>query len=121
MNDLFDTIPEPQKPSGTKQKKIKKTIKKVNSYTAEDITILEGLEPVRKRPGMYIGGIDTKALHHLFNEIIDNSIDEVIAGFADTIDVTLNPDNEIIISDNGRGIPVDPHPKLPNKSALEII
>ena len=121
MNDLFDTIPEPQKPSGTKQKKIKKTIKKVNSYTAEDITILEGLEPVRKRPGMYIGGIDTKALHHLFNEIIDNSIDEVIAGYADTIDVTLNPDNEIIISDNGRGIPVDPHPKLPNKSALEII
>ena len=121
MNDLFDTLPQaPLKTLVNNKTKIEKNSKK-NSYNAENITILEGLEPVRKRPGMYIGGIDVKALHHLFNEIIDNSVDEVIAGYADIINVTLNTNNQIIISDNGRGIPIDPHPKSPNKSALEII
>lgn len=126
MNDLFDIIEDDKKTSQPIQKpskniNTKKPSKKNNSYTAENITILEGLEPVRKRPGMYIGGVDSKALHHLFNEVIDNCVDEVVAGYADTIDVVLDPDNIITISDNGRGIPIDPHPKQPNKSALEII
>jgi len=126
MNDLFDIIENDKKTSQpiqktTKNINTKKPSKKYNSYTAENITILEGLEPVRKRPGMYIGGVDSKALHHLFNEVIDNCVDEVVAGYADTIDVVLDHDNIITISDNGRGIPIDPHPKQPNKSALEII
>ncbi|WP_320142053.1 DNA topoisomerase IV subunit B [uncultured Cohaesibacter sp.] len=90
-------------------------------YTAADIEVLEGLEPVRRRPGMYIGGTDEKALHHLFAEIIDNSMDEAVAGYASWIEVELLPDNVITVTDNGRGIPVDPHPKFPNKSALEVI
>ncbi len=126
MNDLFDIIEDDKKASQPIQKpskniNTKKPSTKNNSYTAENITILEGLEPVRKRPGMYIGGVDSKALHHLFNEVIDNCVDEVVAGFADAIDVVLDHDNIITISDNGRGIPIDPHPKQPNKSALEII
>ncbi len=90
-------------------------------YSAEDIEVLEGLEPVRRRPGMYIGGTDQKALHHLVSEILDNAMDEVVAGFASDINVIIHNDNRVTISDNGRGIPVDPHPKFPNKSALEVI
>ena len=90
-------------------------------YTARDIEVLEGLEPVRRRPGMYIGGTDEKALHHLFAEVIDNSMDEALAGHATFIDVELTTDGFLTVSDNGRGIPVDPHPKFPKKSALEVI
>ncbi len=91
------------------------------NYTAEDIEVLEGLEPVRLRPGMYIGGTDNNALHHLVNEIIDNSMDEVVARHANQINITLHCDGSITILDNGRGIPIDPHPKFPDKSALEVI
>src|SRR3954465_5049909 len=90
-------------------------------YTAADIEVLEGLEPVRRRPGMYIGGTDEKALHHLFAEVIDNSMDEALAGHATFIEVELDTDGFLTVTDNGRGIPVDPHPKFPKKSALEII
>src|SRR5436189_3893930 len=90
-------------------------------YTARGIEVLEGLEPVRLRPGMYIGGTDEKALHHLFAEVIDNSMDEALAGHATFIEVELAADGYLTITDNGRGIPVDPHPKFPKKSALEII
>ena len=93
----------------------------LDNYNASEIEILEGLEPVRHRPGMYIGGTDNHALHHLATEIIDNSMDEVIAKHATTINVNLLENNTICISDNGRGIPVDNHPKFKNKSALEII
>src|ERR1700675_2813555 len=90
-------------------------------YTAADIEVLEGLEPVRRRPGMYIGGTDEKALHHLFAEVIDNSMDEALAGHASFIEVELSADGFLTVTDNGRGIPVDPHPKFPKKSALEVI
>src|ERR1700722_642056 len=90
-------------------------------YTARDIEVLEGLEPVRRRPGMYIGGTDEKALHHLFAEVIDNSMDEALAGHADWIEVKMTADGFLTVIDNGRGIPVDPHPKFPKKSALEVI
>src|SRR5689334_2161778 len=90
-------------------------------YTARDIEVLEGLEPVRRRPGMYIGGTDEKALHHLFAEVIDNSMDEALAGHATFIEVELGSDGFLTVTDNGRGIPVDPHPKFPKKSALEVI
>lgn len=90
-------------------------------YTAADIEVLEGLEPVRRRPGMYIGGTDEKALHHLFAEVIDNSMDEAVAGHASWIDVSLGDDGYLAITDNGRGIPVDQHPKYKDKSALEVI
>src|ERR1700692_3071392 len=90
-------------------------------YTARDIEVLEGLEPVRRPPGMYIGGTDEKALHHLFAEVIDNAMDEALAGHADFIDVELGTDGFLTVTDNGRGIPVDPHPKFKNKSALEVI
>ena len=90
-------------------------------YTARDIEVLEGLEPVRRRPGMYIGGTDEKALHHLFAEVIDNSMDEALAGHATFIEVELSADGFLSVTDNGRGIPVDPHPKFPKKSALEVI
>ena len=93
----------------------------LDSYNASEIEILEGLEPVRHRPGMYIGGTDNNALHHLVTEIIDNSMDEVVAKHATTINVNLLGNNTINISDNGRGIPIDNHPKFKNKSALEII
>ena len=83
--------------------------------------MLEGLEPVRRRPGMYIGGTDEKALHHLFAEVIDNAMDEALAGHADWIEVEMEADGFVTVTDNGRGIPVDPHPKFPNKSALEVI
>jgi topoisomerase-4 subunit B len=90
-------------------------------YTARDIEVLEGLEPVRRRPGMYIGGTDEKALHHLFAEVIDNAMDEALAGHATFIEVELTADGFLTVTDNGRGIPVDPHPKFPKKSALEVI
>ncbi len=92
-----------------------------DNYNASDIEVLEGLEPVRKRPGMYVGGTDERAFHHLAGEILDNSMDEAVAGHADWIEVTLEPDNMLTIRDNGRGIPVDKHPKFPKKSALEVI
>jgi topoisomerase-4 subunit B len=91
------------------------------AYTAKDIEVLEGLEPVRRRPGMYIGGTDVNALHHLAAEIIDNSMDEAVAGHASRIELELKPGNILVVRDNGRGIPVDPHPKFKNKSALEVI
>jgi topoisomerase-4 subunit B len=94
---------------------------KDNSYTARDIEVLEGLEPVRKRPGMYIGGTDERAMHHLVAEVLDNAMDEAVSGHADTIHVELLAGNKVLIRDNGRGIPVDPHPKYKPKSALEII
>ncbi|RUW43057.1 ATP-binding protein, partial [Mesorhizobium sp. M8A.F.Ca.ET.021.01.1.1] len=89
-------------------------------YSAADIEVLEGLEPVRRRPGMYIGGTDDKAMHHLFAEVIDNSMDEAVAGHATFIDVELSADGYLTVTDNGRGIPVDPHPKF-KKPALEVI
>ena len=92
-----------------------------DNYTAADIEVLEGLEPVRRRPGMYIGGTDERALHHLFSEVIDNSMDEAVAGHANWIDVRLESDGALTVADNGRGIPVDPHPKFRAKSALEVI
>jgi len=91
------------------------------AYTAKDIEVLEGLEPVRRRPGMYIGGTDATALHHLASEILDNSMDEAVAGHASRIEMELKPGNVLVITDNGRGIPIDPHPKFKNKSALEVI
>lgn len=104
MSDLFDsTAPQQQ------------------SYSAQDIQVLEGLEAVRARPGMYIGGTDATALHHLVAEILDNSMDEAVAGFANRIEVRMNADSSVTVTDNGRGIPVDPHPKYPNLSALEVI
>ena len=92
-----------------------------NSYTANDIEVLEGLEPVRMRPGMYIGGTDDSSMHHLVSEVLDNSMDEAVAGFASQITISMFSDGSITISDNGRGIPVDNHPKFPSKSALEVI
>ncbi|MGI4776103.1 MAG: DNA topoisomerase IV subunit B [Janthinobacterium lividum] len=92
-----------------------------DTYTAQDIEILEGLEPVRKRPSMYIGGTDEAAMHHLVSEILDNAMDEAVAGFANLITVELHANHHITISDNGRGIPIDEHPKFPGKSALEVI
>ncbi|MGR3638351.1 DNA topoisomerase IV subunit B [Alterinioella nitratireducens] len=90
-------------------------------YDASSIEVLEGLEPVRKRPGMYIGGTDERALHHLVAEVLDNSMDEAVAGHATRIEVELHEDHSVTIRDNGRGIPIDPHPKFPDKSALEVI
>ncbi len=92
-----------------------------SSYGAEQIEVLEGLEPVRRRPGMYIGGTDESAFHHLAAEILDNSMDEAVAGHATLIEMALEPGNKLTVRDNGRGIPIDPHPKFPKKSALEVI
>ncbi len=91
------------------------------TYDASSIEVLEGLEPVRKRPGMYIGGTDERALHHMVAEVLDNSMDEAVAGHANRIEVELLADGSVVIRDNGRGIPIDPHPKFPDKSALEVI
>jgi topoisomerase-4 subunit B len=119
-DDLFAAAPKlPPKPREAKAPA--KASGAEAAYTAADIEVLEGLEPVRRRPGMYIGGTDEKALHHLFAEVIDNSMDEALAGHATFIEVSLTPDGFLTVSDNGRGIPVDPHPKFPKKSALEVI
>jgi len=92
-----------------------------SDYSAKDIEVLEGLEPVRRRPGMYIGGTDERALHHLFAEVLDNAMDEAVAGHAKIIEVTLDADGALTVRDDGRGMPVDPHPKYPGQSALEVI
>jgi DNA gyrase subunit B len=97
------------------------TVSKASEYTAKDIEILEGLEPVRKRPGMYIGSTDIRGLHHLVTEVVDNAIDEAMAGVCDRILITIHPDGSLSVDDNGRGIPVEPHPKAPSKSTLEIV
>ena len=102
--DLFDSAPQ-----------------RSNGYTAKDIEVLEGLEAVRRRPGMYIGGTDESALHHLAAEIVDNAMDEAVMGEASRIEIDLAPDDVLTVRDNGRGIPVDPHPKFKTKSALEVI
>ena len=91
------------------------------SYSAKDIEVLEGLEPVRRRPGMYIGGTDEAAMHHLAAEVLDNAMDEAVAGFANRIEIELGASDTLTVRDNGRGVPVDPHPKFKNKSALEVI
>jgi topoisomerase IV subunit B len=116
-NDLFASA----EPKGRAALKVAARGSGDAGYTARDIEVLEGLEPVRRRPGMYIGGTDEKALHHLFAEVIDNSMDEALAGHADFIEVELGADGYLTVTDNGRGIPVDPHPKFPKKSALEVI
>ncbi len=100
---------------------LKKAVGAEDAYSAADIEVLEGLEPVRRRPGMYIGGTDEKGLHHLFSEIMDNSMDEAVAGHATWIEVELTADGFVTVTDNGRGFPVDAHPKFKNKSALEVI
>jgi topoisomerase IV subunit B len=94
---------------------------RTDDYSAKDIEVLEGLEPVRRRPGMYIGGVDERALHHLVAEVLDNCMDEAVAGHASWIEIELAADHTVTVRDNGRGIPVDPHPKFPSKSALEVI
>src|ERR1700739_3208468 len=91
------------------------------AYSAKDIEVLEGLELVRKRPGMYIGGVDERALHHLFAEVLDNAMDEAVAGHAKGSEVSLGADGALTVKDDGRGMPVDPHPKFPGKSAMEVI
>jgi topoisomerase-4 subunit B len=120
--DLFDTTQEPGRRASARSASAKPSGRGAESgYTARDIEVLEGLEPVRRRPGMYIGGTDEKALHHLFAEVIDNAMDEALAGHATFIDVEMEADGFVSVTDNGRGIPVDPHPKFKNKSALEVI
>ena len=104
MSDLFETLAP-----------------KRDGYTAKDIEVLEGLEPVRRRPGMYIGGTDERALHHLVAELLDNAMDEAVAGHASVIELELSAEGAVTVKDNGRGIPIDPHPKYPDKSALEVI
>jgi topoisomerase-4 subunit B len=112
---------EEQEAKETVVRAVRKPADSSESYTAADIEVLEGLEPVRRRPGMYIGGTDEKALHHLFAEVIDNSMDEAVAGHATWIEVHLEEGGFLSNTDNGRGIPVDAHPKFKNKSALEVI
>src|ERR1700674_3533911 len=121
IGDLFD-LPEPAPRRVTGRRAMGKAGSPAEAgYTAKHIEVLEGLEPVRRRPGMYIGGTDEKALHHLFAEVIDNAMDEDLAGHADWIEVEREADGFVSVTDNGRGIPVDPHPKFKNKSALEVI
>ncbi|MBO0664428.1 DNA topoisomerase IV subunit B [Jiella sp. MQZ9-1] len=123
-DDLFSgnaaRQPKAPRPQGTARKATVEFVPGAD-YTAADIEVLEGLEPVRRRPGMYIGGTDEKAVHHLFAEVIDNSMDEATAGHANFIEVALEADGTLSISDNGRGIPIDPHPKYKDRSALEVI
>ncbi|WP_422921144.1 DNA topoisomerase IV subunit B [Rhizosaccharibacter radicis] len=131
MNDLFSQKParvRAQAPRGAQGSGSAPTNRSAarasapsDTYSAQDIEVLEGLEPVRRRPGMYIGGTDENAFHHLAAEIIDNAMDEAVAGHATAIDVALEVGNRLVVRDNGRGIPVDPHPKFPDRSALEVI
>ncbi len=118
--DLFGDAPAEKKPAPKSAAK-SKTKASEKGYSAADIEVLEGLEPVRRRPGMYIGGTDSRAMHHLFAEVIDNSMDEAVAGYASFIEVELMDGNRLSVRDNGRGIPIDPHPKYKDKSALEVI
>jgi len=121
--DLFGSAAPQQEPPKQPQpaKAARPAASPPEAYGAADIEVLEGLEPVRRRPGMYIGGTDTNAYHHLFAEVIDNSMDEAIAGHATRIEVHLGADGYITVTDNGRGIPVEKHPKFPNRSTLEIV
>jgi topoisomerase-4 subunit B len=124
MSDLFGSAapnPEPKKEPAPAKPAARIAAGTPEAYGASDIEILEGLEPVRRRPGMYIGGTDINAYHHLFAEVIDNSMDEAIAGHATRIEVHLGADGYITVTDNGRGIPVEKHPKFPNRSTLEIV
>src|SRR5204862_7892565 len=121
--DLFSDLPEPtaRRLSGKARRAGRLAGAPEGRYTARDIEVLEGLEPVRRRPGMYIGGTDEKGLHHLAAEALDNAMDEAVAGFATRIELELSAEGWVTVRDNGRGIPVDPHPRFPKKSALEII
>jgi topoisomerase-4 subunit B len=125
LSDLFgdDALnPVPAAPlAESHEPRADAAVTKGGGYSAKDIEVLEGLEPVRKRPGMYIGGTDERALHHLFAEVLDNAMDEAVAGHAKAITVSLDADGALTVIDDGRGIPVDPHPKHPGKSALEVI
>ncbi len=107
--------------SGNQTQLFETVSEETSGYTAQDIEVLEGLEPVRKRPGMYIGGTDERAYHHLFAEVLDNAMDEAVAGHASRIEVEVCADGAVAVTDNGRGIPVGEHPKYPGKSALEVI
>src|SRR6201999_3531194 len=118
--DLFGAAPRKQPPSKAAAPRASSGTPGEAGYTAASIEVLEGLEPVRRRPGMYIGGTDEAAMHHLFAEVLDNAMDEAVAGHAKVIDVALLADGSLMVRDDGRGIPVDPHPKYPNKSALEV-
>ncbi|EAS50321.1 type IIA topoisomerase [Aurantimonas manganoxydans SI85-9A1] len=122
-DDLFsgNAARQPRAPKPSAKPRAAANLQEPSEYTAADIEVLEGLEPVRRRPGMYIGGTDEKALHHLFAEVIDNSMDEATAGHANFIEVALEADGTLSVADNGRGIPIDPHPKYRDKSALEVI
>src|ERR1700710_3031616 len=134
-NDLFSAIPVSQKqpvekpvvpaakvaPVAAAPRPQPPAQSSSETYDSSAIRVLEGLEPVRMRPGMYIGGTDESGLHHLFAEVIDNSMDEAVAGHASRIEVAIEADGFVSISDNGRAIPIDPHPKFPDKSALEVI
>ena len=133
-NDLFSGLPRPPKPEAAEKPAAKTekpapapaqraapTTQSSEEYGASSIRVLEGLEPVRMRPGMYIGGTDEKALHHLFAEVIDNSMDEAVAGHANFIEVYLDREGYLTVTDNGRGIPVENHPQVPGKSTLEVI
>jgi topoisomerase-4 subunit B len=117
LRDLFSRSEQPKE----KMRAVRKPVEPAETYTAADIEVLEGLEPVRRRPGMYVGGTDERALHHLFAEVIDNAMDEAVAGHASWIEVKLEAGGFLTVIDNGRGIPVDPHPKFKTKSALEVI
>ncbi len=125
-DDLFANAapaprPEPAGRAPAAKAAARQATSPAEGYSAADIEVLEGLEPVRRRPGMYIGGTDANAYHHLFAEVIDNSMDEAIAGHATRIEVHLGADGYITVTDNGRGIPVEKHPKFPNRSTLEIV
>ncbi|PST20526.1 DNA topoisomerase IV subunit B [Rhizobium sp. JAB6] len=133
-NDLFSGLPrspksaaaekpaaKTEKPAPVPAQRPAATTQSSEEYGASSIRVLEGLEPVRMRPGMYIGGTDEKALHHLFAEVIDNSMDEAVAGHANFIEVYLDRDGYLTVTDNGRGIPVENHPQVPDKSTLEVI
>jgi topoisomerase-4 subunit B len=120
-DDLFSAAGADQAPAPRGSRAAKGRAAPGQSYTAADIEVLEGLEPVRRRPGMYIGGTDEKAMHHLFSEVMDNAMDEAVAGHANWIEVDLDKDGMLTVTDNGRGIPIDPHPKFRDKSALEVI
>src|SRR5499426_3492220 len=121
--DLFaeDALKRPTAKPSKRQAQGRAASRNGEDYTAADIEVLEGLEPVRRRPGMYIGGTDEKAMHHLFAEVLDNAMDEAVAGHATRIEVDFEADGFLTVTDNGRGIPVDPHPKFKKKSALEVI